>query len=183
MDLILVSNTIKASTLKDITQILGTSDISLIKDLIWLQLPSGIWLISQSYFENLQVLVNSIEKQAFQFAGLFLGQQRRHFGLSFESLYFLKELIQRYIILTKKPLEKFFYGRKVVVHAEIQPSIATLETTNKIIVLSPEHMPVGIASVSFESNNADTNKLRPKLIIKPINDIGMYLRKEHQIFS
>ena len=170
MKLKMVSKQEKISILKEINTVIGSKNLVALEELIWLDLPSGIWAVSTSVYKVVKQIVISLKDHKFQFAGVFLGKLRHQFGLSLESLYFIKNAINRYIILEDKLLEKFLYGKSVKVKKHEFKDNILFNINSKIVIMTADIIPVGIASIRSINKGYYT--------IKPIIDLGIYLRKQ-----
>ena len=141
-------------------------------------MKSGIWVVPNDIMDFINNQVPNDFISNVKYCGIFLGSFRKDFGLSLESLYHLKGNIQRFVVLKGKPLQKFLYGRNV--NCTIQTSCLENMDPKKIVVMTHEHEPVGIAYFTVLSNISN-NKIT--LELKSIVDLGLYLRKEQQSFA
>ena len=152
---------------------------SIIENSNLIKLNSGIWLISDEILDFIrdEKIIENFNKNI-KYCGIFLGTFRKKFGLSLESLYFVKDEIQKYVILKGKTLQKFLYGKTVQV--KLNKSWISNPEYKKIIIVNSEKIPVGIGQFKIVET-IDENTV--VLEIESIVDLGFYLRKESQIFQ
>ena len=147
----------------------------------WLELDSGIWILSKHLEEFMKANEIAEYIKKIKYAGIFLGKIRRNFGLSMEALYPLQPFITRYGIIKGKPLQKYLYGKPVILEVE-KNKIANLEL-QKLIIVTPEKEPVGISSFTIVEEEVHQGKTILQLQLQPITDLGMYLRNERTMFE
>lgn len=178
---ILLAESEKNNIIDELLPILGISSCpNFLKNKLFLFLDSGVWVVSQDFYDKMaQLNVNFTNTKKIRYCGIFLGKFRKIFGLSLESLYFLKDDTKRFVILKGKTLQKFLYGKKVEIKIK-SDSLGNLDFT-KVIVKNPDLEPVGIGSFSILETGSEEGSFLI-LSIEPVVDLGFYLRKEEQIF-
>lgn len=174
----IIEQQMKLSLEQEICSLIGASETpSLLKELEWISLESGIWLISHDQLKFLEKQIPNDLHSKIKYAGIFIGKKRKQFGLSVESLYFLTPYITRYIEIKGKTLQKYLYGKSI--HVKIP--VDTIENLDmkKIIIMTSTKEPVGISSFTI------LEKLPSILHLKldPITDLGLFLRKERTMFE
>ena len=178
----MISIEVKNTIISEIQTLIGAKNPPpLLNESHWLELDSGIWLVNKTQQKVIESLSNQGLLKKIKYAGIFIGKVRRNFGLSIESLNFLQPYIMRYIIIRGKTLQKFLYGKTITITMD-KSSIDNLEL-QKIIVMTPEKQPVGIAGFTILEEQYDQKINNISLKLDPITDLGMFLRKERTMFE
>lgn len=144
---------------------------------VWLELRSGVWLVSPMLYKWLTNTPTSLDEPVV--AGVFLGTQRRVFALALEVLPLLKEVVGRKIVLGKKPLKSFLYGRTLAL-----PSAPPMdwEDEPRVVVTDTQGNPVGVGQVGRPKDGRQVAG-QSGLVIRPLVDLGIYIRKEREAFA
>ena len=178
----MLTNELKRTIISDITSLIGTiNNPPLLSDSHWLELDSGIWLLNDRQYNLITNLTEPVLLRQLKYAGIFIGKVRRNFGLSIESLHFLQPYITRYITIKGKTLQKFLYGKTITV--TISKSSLNDLGLKKIIIMTVEKEPVGIAGFTLLEEYKDNRDKKISLKLEPITDLGMFLRKERTMFE
>ena len=178
MNTILLDDNTKNEVLGEIKTLIGNPSIpKIFENNIIISLSSGLWLVSTEIYNYIMNTVGEdIQIKFLRYSGIYLGSIRKQFGLSLESLYFIKNDLKRFIILKGKQLQKFLYGRTVVVEVDYLDD----SSYSKIVIVTQEKEPVGIGKISILERNVNRNLT---IEISSIVDLGLYLRKEDSIFQ
>ncbi|MHA2306313.1 MAG: hypothetical protein ACXACU_13075 [Candidatus Hodarchaeales archaeon] len=164
-----------------IFQIIGSSEISNIfenKLLISIfRHRKEVFLIPESDLTLLnQILINSNKKKGILVharikLGFFI---RNDFYIGIESLSFLAPLTQKKILLNKRDIRKFIYGKDVeVVSDALLDQFKKFKENDIVITFSEDKIPVGYAKIVFKGK---------KYLLQNLVDIGLYLRSEKSAF-
>ena len=172
----------KFSIISEISSFLGDDSVAeFLQTKVWLKLDSGIWLVNSEQVNFLEAVNSDELTKSLKYAGIFIGKIRKNFGLSVESLQYLKPFIKRYIIIKGKTLQKYLYGKTITITAS-QKHLDNLEF-QKIIVMTSEGDPVGISHFTILETRKENNEIIYSLKLEPITDLGMFLRKERSMFE
>lgn len=178
----MITNEAKENIISEIKSLIGANETpKFLSNFYWLELDSGIWLLSQTQQNFIQNLSSNGLEKKLKYAGIFIGKIRKNFGLSMESLYFLQPYMTRFVIIKGKTLQKYLYGKTTIVTVN-KDDINNLEL-KKVIVMTPEKQPVGISSFTVLEERKENNKILFSLKLEPITDLGMFLRKERTMFE
>jgi ribosome biogenesis protein Nip4 len=176
------ANKERKQIIQTICELLGSIEIpDILEKYHWLELESGIWLISEKQYTFIQKYVSEDLIKKLKYAGLFLGKMRKNFGLSIESLDAFKPYITRFVIVRGKTLQKYLYGKTVTIKTPVK-NISNTEL-KKIIVMTPEHEPIGISSFAIFEEIVEENEKNFVLKLEPISDLGLYIRNESSTFE
>lgn len=178
----MISSETKNSIISEICLLIGNKSIpEFLQTMVWLDLNSGIWVISYRQSEFLETLDTDELLKRLKYAGIFIGKIRKNFGLSIESLQFLQPYIKRYVEIKGKTLQKYLYGKTITITVN-QNHLENLNL-QKIIVMTPDGEPVGISHFTVLETKTENEELLISLKLEPITDLGMFLRKERTMFE
>lgn len=172
----------KSSILNEICKIIGISSVpEFFFNMDWIEIDSGIWLITPEQSSFLESIKDHDLLKSLKYAGIFIGKVRKNFGLSVESLQFLQPYIKRFVIIKGKTLQKYLYGKTITITVN-DKNLHDLDL-KKIIVTTPEGVPVGISKFIILETRQENNETLYSLKLDPITDLGMFLRKERTMFE
>lgn len=178
----MISNEEKNSIIKEICSFIGTTKAPpFLVNNNWIVLASGIWVITKEQQVFIEKQMPETLQKKIKYAGIFLGKIRKNFGLSMEALYPLQPFISRYAIIKGKTLQKYLYGKSVIIEI-VKADIQNLEL-NKLIIMTSERQAVGISSFTVLEEVEIEEKAVLKLKLEPITDLGMFLRNERTMFE
>ncbi|MGY5863641.1 MAG: hypothetical protein RTV41_03505 [Candidatus Thorarchaeota archaeon] len=116
------------------------------------------------------------ERLDIQFIGKELGSiAKGRLRLSLQILNELKELTDKYILVTRHAAEAFTYGRSILKEsvAELNPE---LKRRQRVLVLNKDHECLGIASLFIDANKLNSLR-KDDLVAKNLVDIGWFIRR------
>ena len=178
----MISPESKSSIITEICQLIGiSSPPKFILNMDWVELDSGIWLVSPEQISYLESIKDHDLLKSLKYAGIFIGKVRKNFGLSVESLQFLQPYIKRFVIIKGKTLQKYLYGKTITITVN-EKDLNDLDL-KKIIVSTPEGIPVGISKFTILETRKENNETIHNIKLDPITDLGMFLRKERTMFE
>lgn len=178
----MIDTTKKTKLITEICTFLGTSTVPpVLKESIWVELDSGIWLLSPEQADFFTNHIPDELQRKIKYAGLYIGKIRKNFGLSLESLYPLRSYITRYVTIKGKTLQKYLYGKSVTL--KIRKNDIENLNLEKIVVMSSDEIPVGISSFIILEKIQEQEILWLTLKLEPITDLGMFLRNERKTFE
>jgi len=116
------------------------------------------------------------ERLDIQFIGMELGSiAKGRLRLSLQILNELKELTDKYILVTRHAAEAFTYGRSIL-KASVVELNPELKRRQRVLVLNKDHECIGIASLFIDANKL--NGLgKNGLVAKNLVDIGWFIRR------
>ena len=178
----MITKEVQTTIIQEICSFIGSQrPPPLLVDNLWIELDSGIWLVSKEQNEFIQKVLSEELFKKIKYAGIYLGKIRKNFGLSMEVLYLLQPYITRYAIIKGKTLQKYLYGKSVTLQVE-KNNIQNFEP-QKLIIMTPAKEPVGISSFKILEEIKEENNINLKLQLDPITVLGMFLRNVRSMFD